>query len=445
MSTISVHRLRLPNGKVVKNPREYEEYILSMLKNRPCTPKEIAGVLQKSTKQVHRYLKNLKDSNKVVKIDGSDSYKLKSSKDDINSIKKQKIIENFTEFDNCQTIKNWRLKNKSIDVEIKIKWFRKLCFGQIVKDFKINPDFYELEASTNLIVSLLREKHGLSNGDLLPYSHRMNLRNFIIFGLGYSSLSKAEAEGLGISGEKTKPKLSTLHMTDNQYSEIKQILFDESNGFSEKETVLFGFRYGTFARPSATYLVKCADLKFYTRIVEYIEINGKKITNAKTIEILKKDYEVKEYEHRACSLELYEPKQDQTYPKHIFDEEMVNRIEAYTKKRINDGFKFLFWDNNDTVWQKRTYRKIVNARVVEDGKRFLRLLKIAKFPLDEVEGMIKANYFIRHFGVQKWLRETDYNLDFIAEMGWESTETLKTWYGKRTLDALQQKVSEIIF
>jgi len=445
MSLVSVHRLRLPNGKTVKNPGEYEDYILEViLKHRPSTPKEISNVLAKSTKQIHRYLKNLKENKKIEKIDGSDKYKIKSSNHTLDSVKKQRIIENFTEFDTCESIKKWRLNNNSKKIEEKVKWFRQLCFGNVVKDFRINPDFWQKEETTQHVVSLIKLKRGLANSEKLPHSHRLAIRNFIIYGLQLT-LTKAEGERLGISGEKDKPKLSTLHMKEEQYSQSKQILLDEKNNFSLTDYLKFGFRYGTFCRPSSMYLVETDKLVFYDRVIKYIEINDEKITDKKIIQALSNQFEIKQYSHRACTLDLYEPKTKTIYTKHIFDEEISIKLEKYCKERKQNGFKYLFWEKNESEFSDANYDTIVISKVKKDNTTFKRLFLLVGFSKEEFGINIRANYAIRHFGVQKWLSVTDYNYGYVSEMGWEDMATLKTWYGKRTAQALQEKVSEIIY
>jgi len=77
----TIHRLRLPNGASVHTTHDFELYILNpLLRDRPMTPKELSIALNKSTKQIQRYLKPLRDSNKIQKIDGSDKYKLSQQK-----------------------------------------------------------------------------------------------------------------------------------------------------------------------------------------------------------------------------------------------------------------------------------------------------------------------------------------------------------------------------
>lgn len=454
MSVIAIHRLRLPNGQAVEKPEDFQDYIVELLKQRPYTPSELARALQKSTKQIHRYLNALKEKNKIEKIEGSDSYKLRNSSDSRATLQEMKLFETLAEFNSCESIKNWKSNNNAKRLDDKLVWFSRLCTGKIIPNFKLNPDFYDTEETTKLIVSKLKEIRGLSNSEMLPQHIRQTLRSFIIYGKN-ETLSTAKGERLGLSGEKASPSIATLHMKPEQYNktvmliregiEVNVVVGNMQVSKVDRQTYLkFIFRYWTFCRPSSMYIVKCDDLEFYDRTVKYIEINGEKISDKKVIQALGDKYEIKEYTHRACTVEILENKTDVAYTKYIFDDQGVKELEIYTKERIANGFKYLFWDDNKTNFTKADYDTIVTHKRNLDNQVFKEIFLKVGFKEGDFGKNMRANYALRHFGVQRWLDMTDYDYGFVSEMGWEDINTLRLWYGRRTAQALQKKISEVL-
>ena len=458
MSLKTVHRLRLPNGRNVETQNDFSDYIEKvLLKSRPMTPKEISIALQKSTKQIQRYLYPLKEIKKIVKIEGSDKYKLVHDSTTKSQTEFQKHLETMSEYMKTETITRWLENNKSKKILDAVVSFGRICTGQTIKGLKIHPDFYIHPDTTKLIIKELSEKK--YSGKQIPRSLRMAIRSFLIYGKELK-LSQAESDRLGISGEKEKPKASTLELEKNQYDKCIEILqgyeqidcnnrglsqsYDIANG---RYFLKFGFRFWTFGRPSTMYIVRCNQLVFYDRTVNYIEVNNEKITDKRIVEALKDDYKIKTLTHRACHIpDYFEFKTETSYPKYIYDERIVIPLEAYTKERISKGFKYLFWDNSKTEFTKENYDTIVANERGKDNSVFHSLLVKVGIKPDAMTGQFRANYALRHFGVQYWLQipSIDYNYGFIAEMGWEDINTLKIWYGKRTRKAMERKMSEVI-
>ncbi len=439
MSLISIHRLRLPNGKSVKSTLDFENYIFDvLLKQRPYTPKELSIALAKSTKSIQRYLNPLKISGKIQKIEGTDKYKIASSNATKSDIQKQKAVETMAEFYETESVKKFMQNNTSKTKLDHASRIGRICTGITFPNFKIHPDNWIHPETTQLITQLFKEKN---QSEKLNISQKRLIRQWLLHGLELPLKGmRTELVRLGIDGDKPKPQSSRLHMITEQYQKTKEILKEDEFYFNN-----FGFSHGTFCRPSTKYTVKVDDLIFYNRTVNFIEVNGEKITNKKLILALKDNFEVKTYTHRACKLEVFENKTGESYTKYIYDQEIANSLEKFTEKRKSNGFKYLFWDKNETEFTFENYDTIVRAQVRKDNIYFKKLFVKVGFKPEDFGDSFRANYALRQFGIQKWRKETAYNYGLIDNMGWKDINTLILWYGQRTAEYFEKEINEIIW
>ena len=81
--------------------------------------------------------------------------------------------------------------------------------------------------------------------------------------------------------------------------------------------------------------------------------------------------------------------------------------------------------------------------VTKDNLFFKPILFSIGFKHGDLGKNDRANYAIRHFGFQLWLKLTDYNYELVAEMSHEDTATLKKWYGKRTRKDFENRIKGI--
>ena len=432
------YRLRLPSGKKVNSPSQILEYIeIVALKNHPSTPKELSLLLAKSVKQIHRYLNALLDMKKIIKIEGSSRYKLIDDTSTKKSVDLTKQINSMSEFYETESVKqfleNCTTKNKNGI----ITFIGRICTGQRFKDFKIHPDNWMHPETTKEIIRLQRE---LTNKDRIYSTFRIMVRAWLSNGLGISLESNTQQLiKMGLDGDKDKPKASKLHMTKEQYNAVIKNLENDKTSLCK-----FAFRYWTFCRPSSMYIVKTDDLIFYDRTIKYIQLNGDKITDPHQVEILSKDYPIKTFTHRSAMLQdLKEYKTDETYQKFIYDEKLVKELEQYQKERKEGGYSYLFWDKNETNFNFENYDSIVVNQVNIDNKIFKEIFLKSGFNRDDFSEHFRANYALRHFGVQWWLQATDYDYGLIASMGWKDINTLREWYGGYTAEHFEKKISGI--
>ncbi len=430
-------RLR-QDGKTVSKD-DIQNKIIDLLGRKPHTPTMLADACNLTRQWIStEYLYPLFKDGIIRKVEGTHQYELADAKTTKNDVIRE-AIASTNEFLQCDVIKNWAKKKPNSIHAKERQQFANVCMG-LYGDFKINPDAWMHPDTTIECVAMLDKYYGITAPDEMPTSMRQTIRHFLKYGLEYQ-LDKEEGEELRISGQKPEPKASRLDLPDEDYPKVKALM----NEHSRTVFVKGGMRLWMGFRPSVTYTIRCDELEFYDRTVQYIEVDGEKITDKKFINILKKanpELEIKTLKHRAVFAEIHEFKTNRKYPKYIYDEEIALALEEYTKERMKQGFTYLFWDNNETEFTKGNYLSLVENKVDGDNKIFKKIF----LSLGMVGYSIKrANYAIRHFAIQRWLQATDYNYGFVAEMFHESIETLKDWYGKRTREKFEEKMQELIF
>ncbi|GIU71682.1 MAG: hypothetical protein KatS3mg003_1161 [Candidatus Nitrosocaldaceae archaeon] len=423
------------NGKRVDH-KDRIDTILKLLKDKPLTPTELAQALGLTREHLsRRYLYPLVKDGKVEKIEGTNKYKLVNQNYDAR--KAALIITSEDEFYNCETIQRWLKHANKVKHEMRaISTFRRLCLGEITSEFKINPDRWMHPETTEQVVDILLRHF---NKVKLPSYIRSCIRRFIKFGLGLP-LGKDEALELGITGAKDSiGNYADVSFTKEQYERAKQILKNEPKIVRLK----FWVKFWTFARPSTIYTIELDNIEFYDRKVTYIELpNGRKITDNQIIELLKDRYGIKEKIERACRLKVFEFKTQRWYQKRIYDDEVVRELEDYVNDRRSKGYRYLFYDDNKN-FEFETYDRLVKYLRVKDGNIFKEIFK--KIGCRERAFYEDTNYAFRHIGVQHWLQATNYDYDFVAEMGWEDINTLRQWYGKMSKEHFDKTVEKVLF
>ena len=432
---------------VISSKDEIQNEILQLLKIKPHTPTELANHFHQSREQFSRsYIYPLRDSGKIIKVDGSNYFQLKKEKNTSNSIKKA-IREQYAVFQ-TDLFKDWTKKNHSKDESKKQVRFANICMGFVNPKFKIHPDNINKdnwkEIVTNIIDSMMQVcKYELSKDGELSFGDRQSIRHAIKYGLGIQ-ISQQEGIELRISGKKDEPTTSRLHITPEQIQQAKVLLKEKR--YDIESFLKFGVKTWTFVRPSTIYLIELEKMDFYDQVVEYVEgQDGKKITDDKVIEYAKfKGDKIYSYTRRVCYIEVFEHKTAKDFDKYILDSDFVEPLEKFYNTRVSQRKKYLFWDDNNTKFTFATYNKIDENEVGKDNKFFKKILIAIGFKKSDFGKYFRANYGFRHFGIQMWLIATDYNYDLVAVMSHEDTATLKNWYGKRTRENFQNKIKGVM-
>lgn len=377
--------------------------------------------------------------------------------------------------ESCESMIRWKkhcsTKKSSIS---SYNQFLFLCSGKNEKlpKFQMYPDTWRHPQTTETVVEQLREAYGVTR---LGSHIRGYIRRFIKYGLQIT-LTKEEAEHYGIDGSKDNMGASaTASLEEGQYE--KALEFCKDTGKiklgTKKENfdafLMFGVAFHTFVRPSVLFTLKLDQIFFYDRKIQYvISKSGKKKVIAEIIDNkieildeyifdLAQDKKIESFTEtkRTCFLkDVLEFKTTgkssatSKWPKWIRDENVVIPLEEYVKGRLHQGKKYLFWHDNSRTFHDlsstdyKKYDSIVKWARYDFGK-FLQKLFRAIGCVDEVF-FKRATYAMRHIGVQYWCEITDYKLEFIAEMGWNDIETLRTFYARRTHKSLEKTLAKVI-
>ncbi|MCE9651500.1 MAG: hypothetical protein K8Q89_00310 [Nitrosarchaeum sp.] len=432
-------------GGITISKDNIQNKILELLKIKPHTPTELANYFHQTREQFSKsYIYPLRNSKKIEKVDGSNYYQLAGQKNTIVTIQKQ--LRSESEIFNTNLFKNWTRKNHAKFEYKNQTRFARIVLGFVTHKFKIHPDDITKENWREVIPNMVDALLEVANYDIVDgepnWSNRQAIRHAIKYGLGIE-ISENEGIQLRISGQKPKEKSSDLHITSEQIIEAKKLL---SKHYSIEDYLKFGVKTWTFVRPSTVYLIELAKMEFIDQLVEYVDgADGTKLTDEKVVSYAKfKGDKIYSYVRRVCHIEVHENKTHDDFDKYILDSEFVEPLEQFYNTRISQGKKYLFWEDNNTKFESKTYDKILTSSVSRDNKFFKKILSMIGFQKSDFGLYFRANYGFRHFGIQMWLIATDYNYNLVAEMSHEGTETLKKWYGKRTQKDFQRKIKGIM-
>jgi hypothetical protein len=442
-----LNRLRY-NGKKLYSVEDYFPIIINFLKNKPMGATELGYLLGKSREHVSRWLlRKMIAKNLIEKIPNTGKYQVMGHNHTSRSI--YFSLLNKHDFYQCGTIKRWmKHATKTKSGHIDIATFKRLCMGEKTTEFRINPDTWLHPETTEECIDILLKLYGVGE---LSQGKRALIRHFLKYGLELN-ISTEEAKRLGIGGHKDSiGKYATVSFYDEQYNLAKSWMSD-NHGL--REQILFGVRFWTFCRPSTSYTIKLNQLNFYNRDIEYVQTSTKQIILAyydkdqrivvnNNVDLLSKNsLEIKRKTQRACYIpDLFEFKTKKAYPKYLLDHELVQKLEKYVKIRKNNNFQYLFWDEN-LKFDFYNYTKIVNRTMSIDNKIFKEMFAKIKCIGSIFE--TRANYALRHVGVQHWLEMTNYDFDLISEMGWEDINTLRQWYGRRSRKNFEMMMAQIM-
>ena len=466
---------RIAGKKLSKD--EIKSQILSLLKKEPLTPSEIANHFGRSRARFSvDYIYPLVKENKIEKISGCNSYKLTEQKTRVRQLAQRKL--NKEQIFQTKFFKNWKKRvGHKKNHRVHMSYFARICLGLTTPEFKIDPDTITLENWTDVcrnMVEALEKVKPLDEEGLLCQGLRDKVKGGFSHGLGMK-ITRQLSEELKIQTNAVQPKNSDLHITSEQVQKAKDILRDESNSIFTPPLehkpntkaipytshlhlspllwfLKFGVKTWTFVRPSTIYIIEISNMKFYNRTVHYVELNGKKYLKKEMIEFAqnllavfpqaKNSINIGSYSHRACHIKVYENKQKKDFNKYIYDEDFVIPLEKYWNDRKSKNKKYLFWDDDNEEFDFYTYTDTVSNQVRSDNSFYKKLLSEIGFKREDFGTYFRANYGFRHFGLQMWLIETDYNYELVAEMSHETTTILKKFYGKRTSENFEKSLKE---
>lgn len=425
---------------------EIESEILRLLGIRPMTPTELASKFNQTREAFSRnYLYPMRDAKKISKVDGSNYFKLPKQKSNTLTIKEN--LKSQYEIFQTELFKNWIKHNHSKREPIRHVRFAKLCLGLVNPKFQIHPDNITKENWKEIIPNMVDALLEIAEYQIVnnepDYNNRQTIRHALIYGLGITIPEEIGTQ-LRISGTKPKPKISDLHITEEQITNAKILL--KKKNVDPIWFLKFGVKTWTFMRPSTLYLIELKNMEFLNQTIEFVlGKDDKKITNEKVIEYAKfRGEKILSFTRRICHMKVFENKTNADYDKYILDFEFVEPLEKFYRKRLSQKKKYLFWEDNNTKFVFETYDTVVYPKVAKDNDFFKNLFLKIGFNASDFGMCFRANYGFRHFGIQMWLIYTDYDYDLVSEMSHEDTTTLKKWYGKRTQENFQNKITSVV-
>ena len=133
---------RIPTTKsrlcgVTTSKEDISQQILKLLKEKPYTPSQLTNHFHFKDRSTFskNYLYPLRDSNLVIKVDGSNYYQLPKQKNSSKSIKE--ALRSSYEIFQTELFVNWKKKNHSKDEEDRRVRFANICMGFTNKNFSI--------------------------------------------------------------------------------------------------------------------------------------------------------------------------------------------------------------------------------------------------------------------------------------------------------------------
>lgn len=404
------------------------------------------------------YMVPLIDEGFIKKVDGTRKYawiEKQVTKADVTE-------EQFKSSEWMQTtlFKNWQNNNHSKNEKKYMIRFARICAGEVNPEFRLHPDQINDNNWIDVVNNIVKALQQVTGKNRLHYNERQGIRHAIMYGL-YKDKTLSISEEMGyklqIDGEKNKPKTADLRIPREKYQELKKLLADNINN-GEKGLQWFckaGVKLWTGVRPSIIYTLKTDEPIFYDRTTKHVELNGKFYKKPEVVDALEQllllkpelseTIKVVTQTKRACRFEgVHEHKTDTDFNKFIFDEDFVKALEKYVQQRKFQKKRYLFWEDNATEFEFVNYDKIVKHKMDGDNEFFKKLFVQIGFKKEDFGTFFKANYGFRHFSIQLWLEETDYDYDFVQTMFHENMDTLKQWYGKPSAEYQENRAKGVI-
>jgi len=470
------------DGQKFDEKEDYFARILEILALKPMTPTQLAERLGKKSREAvqRNILKPLLEQNLIEKLDFTKKYTRKFQISNVDVKIPQERASAEKKVMESESMKKWAKHNSTKKKNTYFSFFRILCSGKNEKvgdEFAIYPDSWSHPATTTKCVEILEKKYGVGDvREQLPATPRGAVRQFLKYGLGYN-ISKEEAEELHIGGHKDNVGAhATIGFEEHQYkAAIEYCKKNPKVKFVDAtfpSLLVFEVHLRTFVRPSEVFTIRLDQIQFFNRKIEYVEAEGRKktvsieqfgekITPDESFAAVVKynNIPTKTRTERACHLkDVIEHKTSGKstqwkWPKWILankftGDEIVKELENYVESRLHRGKKYLFWENNKSTFELRGTRDFRNYDSIVRFSRqkwnvFLKGV-FKSIGCTEPEFFEDTTYAMRHCGVQEWCNETEYDLVFICEMGWNDMATLRDFYARMRAKGMARKLAKVV-
>lgn len=385
--------------------------ILRLVTERPRTTAELAAVIGNSKTLLLKYLDELAQINYIERIESSyywrrvgHVYNYDFNTADISTIPR-------IAFRDIPIIKPWYLYAKGNPTkEQYVNTFQAICYGELAETFTINPMNWQHPQDTDRLYQAYKAKfgHEYPKHVIEALKAFLSYCKKVVFTNSDNSISF-----YGLRAQQSEGKYRYVKLTPQELAYSIAWLNDDRGKTAAQKAGLeldrlkahFAYALEGFPRPSSCLTIE----------IDRIE------------------------KHRDKDNGLFllwqqpETKQGKEYSKFMLEPTLVSWAVDWLEKRRALNHRYLFVDDNDFQTGKHKTQALTPYRepVGTVYKRlFIDLNKSGYFLQDTL-------YALRHCGVHVWLERTGYNYDWIAEMGWESTTTLRKFYGGLTANRIR--------
>lgn len=384
--------------------------ILKHLDSIPSSMADIMQTVKISRSTAIKYLNYLVDSGEVEKIaseKGSMIYYAiagKQYKIDLEKGPIERIPKLY--FYDIPIIKKWFTQKINDPDHLRyIAAFLKICYGEVAKEFRINPNLWKHPDSTEKFYLEYKAEH---KKELFQYQID-SIRAFYSVCLGIQ-LTKGESEHLGLAPVQEKGKYKTAKLTKEEIEFCTNWIesSEECRELAKIEGIEldrlkahWAFSLESFGRPSMILVILTKAVEPY----QY-EFQGQKGTLLKWF--------------------MYESKQKDQYPKLMIDQRLVGWARAWLAKRY-PHYRYLFLDDNEYEIKQYDTEELRDER-----ERYSRIYKAMFAHLNKEERIFQDDvlYCLRHAGVQLWIERLGIEaLPVISMMGWSRLDVLMMYYG----------------
>lgn len=271
---------------------------------------------------------------------------------------------------------------------------------KICRTLTVHPEklVENIELSEKLYVEFERKWAEIKPGSSTE-RHRKAIRKFI----EYSTIVLPK-RSIAIPGTSERGgDYSKVHLTDSEVNVGEHFIEENS---TKMYSSLFLMFHEFFPRPDALFN--------WTPDIELLHI----------------DVDGRTYEYGQTT--IFEPKQKRSFDKLIFDP----RVLAIIKELPND--RTIIEGMGEKQGQVERKLSVVLRQFYESIGRIDMSLKYKKGQ----HGWLythKPIYTERHSSATMWLRRLNYNVPFVASMGWEDPKTLLKYYAKITINNIMQQ------
>lgn len=376
--------------------------ILAQLTESPATTAELADLIGNGKTLSARYLEEMKEAGIIEKVSNTAYWKKKehSYSIDLTSTDIDKIPWIF--FREISIIKPWfayAIGKESMMTNIRT--FQNICYGQTVKNFKINPSYWEHPKTTEYFYMLYKEQYGVEFNESIVKA----LRAFLSYCLKTSLQKGYQTRALGLSAQSDEGKYSHIKLTTDELSIVKNWLKNEGKEASisqgiEHDRLLahFAFSFEGFPRPSRILTIETERIERHK--------NNQNETVLHWMQL--------------------ETKQGKYWPKFMLDPELVEWSTQWLDRRRSLNYRYLFLNDNQYIAKSYDSQKLKKER-----EPFTQIYRQMFKDIGKKEDYYFDDtlYTLRHCGVHLWVRRLGFaGLVLIAKMGWDSMDTLLKHY-----------------